>query len=71
MSHIGQCLQAGCLILCHLRHARVANREPNTLTCLVDRDGPVKVSFFGLPHLKRIAEPERAGDTLLPCARAS
>jgi hypothetical protein len=27
------------------------------LTCFVERQGRVKVSFFGVPHLKRIAEP--------------
>lgn len=37
-----------------LRGAQITQQEPNTLTCLVDRGGPVKVSFFGLPKLKRI-----------------
>jgi hypothetical protein len=37
-----------------LRGARITQQEPNTLTCLVDRRGSIKVSFFGLPHLKRI-----------------
>lgn len=40
-----------------LRGARIIQREPNTLTCLVDRGGSVKISFFGLPRLRRIAEP--------------
>jgi len=31
---------------------------PNTLTCLVDRKGPVKVSFFGDLKLGRVGEPE-------------
>lgn len=53
----------------YLSNARVTHREPNTLSCIVDRNGPVKLSFFGLPHLKRIAEPARASDTGLPCAR--
>lgn len=53
----------------YLREARIAHREPNTLTCFVDRGGPVKLSFFGVPNLKRIAEPDRAQDTGLPCAR--
>jgi Nucleotidyl transferase AbiEii toxin, Type IV TA system len=34
-----------------LTNARITQREPNTLTCLVERGGPVKVSFFGLPDL--------------------
>jgi hypothetical protein len=41
---------------------------PNTLTCLVDRSGPVKVSFFGLPHLQHIEAPEVAGDNGLKVA---
>lgn len=40
-----------------LRGSQITQQEPNTLTCLVDRDGPVKVSFFGLPHLARIRRP--------------
>ena len=32
---------------------------PNTLTCLVDRNGPVKVSFFGGLKLGRVGEPDR------------
>ena len=37
--------------------------EPNTLTLTVDREGPVKVSFFGGLRLGRVDEPERAPDT--------
>jgi hypothetical protein len=37
--------------------------EPNTLTLTVDREGPVKVSFFGGLRLGRVGEPERAPDT--------
>ena len=40
-----------------LRGSQITQQEPNTLTCLVDRGGPVKISFFGLPHLARIREP--------------
>jgi len=36
---------------------------PNTLTLTLDRDGPVKVSFFGGLRLGRVGEPERAPDT--------
>lgn len=39
-----------------LRNAQVVQVEPNTLSVIVDRDGPVKVSFFGLPWLRRIAD---------------
>lgn len=53
----------------YLAGARITHRETNTLTCLVDRGGPVKLSFFGLPNLKRVAEPLLTGDNGLPCAR--
>lgn len=45
-----------------LQGARITQQEPNTLTCLVDRGGPVRVSFFGLPHVRRIRAPLRAED---------
>jgi hypothetical protein len=51
-----------------LRASRITQQEPNTLTCLVDRDGPVKVSFFGLPHLARIRTPLVAEDNGLGIA---
>ena len=34
--------------------------SPNTLTVLVERDGPVKVSFFGGLKLRRVHDPEPA-----------
>ena len=37
-----------------LRDAAIVQRAPNTLSCLVDRGGPVKLSFFGLPGLGRL-----------------
>jgi hypothetical protein len=37
----------------YLREARTIDAQPNTLTCLVDRSGPVKVSFFGLPNIRQ------------------
>jgi hypothetical protein len=36
--------------------------SPNTLVSLVDRGGPVKVSFFGGLPLRRVADPEPAED---------
>ncbi|MGH7822358.1 MAG: nucleotidyl transferase AbiEii/AbiGii toxin family protein, partial [Candidatus Binatia bacterium] len=36
--------------------------EPGTLVCVVDRTGPVTVSFFGGLPLRRVANPERAGN---------
>ena len=41
-----------------LRGAEVLQRGPDTLTCLVDRDGPVRVSFFGGLNLNRVADPD-------------
>lgn len=40
-----------------LRDAEVLQQAPNTLTCLVDRGGPVKVSFFAVPRIGRVEEP--------------
>ena len=47
--------------LAMLRGAQVLQMEPNTLTVLVDRDGPVQVSFFGTPKLGRIRPAQQAG----------
>lgn len=38
-----------------LRGAQLTQIEPQTLSAIVDRDGPVKVSFFGLPGFPRLA----------------
>jgi hypothetical protein len=43
-----------------LKGSTITQQEPNTLTCLVDRGGPVKVSFFGVPNLARIRVPHVA-----------
>ncbi|WP_207787826.1 nucleotidyl transferase AbiEii/AbiGii toxin family protein [Candidatus Thiosymbion oneisti] len=48
--------------------AEVLQSKPDTLTCLVDRGGPVQVSFFGLPSLGRVSEPLRAPDNGLKIA---
>jgi len=37
-----------------LQGATVTQRDPDSLSCIVDRGGPVKVSFFGVPRLKRL-----------------
>ncbi len=44
----------------YLTGAEITQSSENTLTCIVDRGGPVQVSFFGGLKLKRVAEPERA-----------
>jgi hypothetical protein len=36
--------------------------EPNTLTMIIDRHGPVKISFFGVPRLKRVSDPHLSID---------
>lgn len=44
----------------YLNGATVVQRAHDTLTCLVDRDGPVRVSFFGGLSLSRVESPEAA-----------
>lgn len=51
-----------------LRDAKVIQQDKNTLTCLVDRSGPVKVSFFGLPHWRSIEPPHVMADNRLKVA---
>lgn len=51
-----------------LEGAQITQQAPNTLTCLVDRRGPVKVSFSGLPHLARVRAPLVAADDGLKIA---
>ncbi len=51
-----------------LERAQVIQREKNTLTAIVDRGGPVKVSFFGVPKLARLAPPLVADDNGLKIA---
>jgi hypothetical protein len=38
-----------------LKGANIIQREKNTLSAIVDRGGPVKVSFFGVPNLPRLS----------------
>jgi hypothetical protein len=42
--------------------AQITQREPNTLTGIVDRDGIVKVSFFGVPEIPRLVRPHQVSD---------
>jgi len=46
----------------YLQDAELSQFETNTLTAIVDRGGPVKVSFFGELRLNRVQEPEVAQD---------
>ncbi|AQR62408.1 hypothetical protein BZG35_12720 [Brevundimonas sp. LM2] len=48
--------------------AIVTQVEPETLSVTLDRDGPIKLSFFGVPRLGRVREPLRADDTGLAVA---
>lgn len=45
-----------------LSDGQVIQKAENTLTCLVDRDGPVQISFFGVPGLPRLGKPVVAPD---------
>ena len=47
-----------------LKAGTALQSEPNTLPMLVDRGGPVKLSFFGVPRLKRVALPHISADTV-------
>jgi Nucleotidyl transferase AbiEii toxin, Type IV TA system len=51
-----------------LEGAKVTQREPNTLSCVVDRGGPVQVSFFGLPDIPRLRTPSVSPDNGLGIA---
>jgi hypothetical protein len=42
----------------YLKHAEMTQFQDNTLTALVDRDGPVKLSFFGSLGIKRVQDPD-------------
>ena len=54
--------------LSFLEGGEVMQRETGTLTCLVDRGGPVQVSFFAVPGLRRIESPCLAADINLEVA---
>lgn len=51
-----------------LRDATITQIEPNTLSATVDRDGPVKLSFFGLPWMGSIEASAVAADIGLKVA---
>ena len=44
----------------YLKHAEMTQFQDNTLTVLVDRNGPVKLSFFGSLGIKRAQDPDIA-----------
>ncbi len=51
-----------------LQGAETTQQTNNTLTCLVERDGPVQVSFFGIPNLSPTRHPIIAQDNRLQIA---
>jgi len=44
----------------YLKHAEMTQFQDNTLTAIVDRNGPVKLSFFGSLGIKRVQDPDTA-----------
>lgn len=44
----------------YLKHAEMTQFQDNTLTALVERNGPVKLSFFGALDIKRVQDPDIA-----------
>lgn len=51
-----------------LANATVTQREPNTFGCIVERGGPVRLSFFGVPSLPHLLPPHVAPDNGLRVA---
>lgn len=51
-----------------LAGATLTQQAPNTLGVIVDRGGPVKLSFFGVPELARLQPPAIAPDNGLQVA---
>src|SRR3954471_5510237 len=51
-----------------LAGATITQQAANTLSAVVERDGPVIVSFFGLPEMRRLTAPVVAPDTNLQVA---
>jgi Nucleotidyl transferase AbiEii toxin, Type IV TA system len=46
----------------YLKQAEMTQFQDNTLTALVDRNGPVKLSFFGSVGMKRVQDPDLAAE---------
>lgn len=51
-----------------LAGGKMLQAAPNTLTMFIDRGGPVKLSFFGVPRLRRIESPHVAPNNGLQIA---
>jgi hypothetical protein len=52
----------------YLKDAGRVQVGPNTLTCRIERGGPIPLSFFGALGLGHVAPVERTSDTLLHVA---
>jgi hypothetical protein len=48
--------------------AKIFQRDKNTLSAIVDRGGPVQVSFFGVPKIRQVRTPHVAPDNGLKIA---
>lgn len=55
-------------IIPFMASATITQREPNTLSGIVQRGGRVKISFFGVPGLLRLKPPHIAPDNGLQIA---
>ena len=51
-----------------LTAAMITQREPNTLSCTLNRGGVIKLSFFGVPGVPRLKSPLIAPDNGLQIA---
>lgn len=51
-----------------LKGAHVTQRQPNTFSCIIDRGGTVKLSFFGVPGISQLSPPLIAQDNGLQVA---
>jgi hypothetical protein len=52
----------------YVQEAEIRQLEDNTLTIIVNRDGPVKVSFFGGLKLNRVQDPDVMPDNRIKVA---
>lgn len=52
----------------YLQAAEITQIDANSLTTIVDRDGPVKISFFGGLGLNRVNDPDVTADNRIQVA---
>jgi hypothetical protein len=55
-------------LISFLDQSHSVQKGPSTLKCIVDRGGPVQLSFFGAPRIKLTNPPLVAGDNKLQVA---